>query len=122
MEQLKRRNFELDTEQNYQAIVICSTPVCGMCRMQSTYIEKDFEPKYCDSIKFYKYDVSDDEDISMRYDIKSVPTTLFFKNGKLVSKHSGMMKPDEFQAAIKNMESIKDEYDSNEEKEEQKND
>lgn len=110
MEQLKRRNFELDTEQNYQAIVICSTPICGVCRMQAAYIEKDFEPKYKDSIKFFKYDISEDvEDISAKYDIKSVPTTLFFKNGKLVEKHTGLMKPDEFQESIKKMEAIKDE-------------
>lgn len=109
MEQLKRRNFELDTEQNYQAVVICSTPMCGACRMQCAYIEKEFEPKYCDSTKFFKYDISEDiEDISAKYDITGVPTTLFFKEGKLVMKHNGLMKPDQFKDAMKKLEKTKD--------------
>ena len=71
-------------------VVDCWAPWCGPCRMVAPVIEelaKDFAGK----VTFAKLNVDQNQAISMRYRIQSIPTMLFFKNGKMVDQKLGAM-------------------------------
>ncbi len=80
------------TEQNFQEEVVKSeTPVlvdfwapwCGPCNMVSPVIEKlsgDYDGKF----KFCKVNVDEAQKTALNYDIMSIPTLMFFKDGKRV--------------------------------------
>ena len=60
-------------------------PWCGPCRMLSPVIEQlhnEFEGKAV----IGKVNVDDYQQIAVEYGIRSIPTLLIFKNGKLVDK------------------------------------
>lgn len=100
MNDIKRRDVEVILETNKNVVIICGTPFCGACKMLSSYVEKDFETQYPD-IKFVKFDVSTDNgDISEKYDIKSVPTILMFKNNECIKKINSFVKPDELKKKL----------------------
>lgn len=42
--------------------------------------------------KFLKIDIDDNEDIATKFDIKSIPSFLFFKNGKIIDILKGADK------------------------------
>jgi thioredoxin 1 len=86
------------TDQSFQETVLNSDkPVlvdfwaawCGPCRMLGPIVEEisnDFEGKAIVG----KVDVDDNQQISMDYGIRNIPTVLIFKNGEVVEKLVGV--------------------------------
>ena len=82
--------FDKVVEDESVLVVDCWAPWCGPCRMVAPVIEelaKDFAGK----VTFAKLNVDQNQGISMRYRIQSIPTMLFFKNGKMVDQKLGAM-------------------------------
>ena len=77
--------------QNHPLVVIdCWAPWCGPCRLVSPIIE-ELSRDYVGGIVFGKLNVDDNREVSMKYNITSIPTLLVFKNGKLVDTIIGAM-------------------------------
>ena len=82
--------FDKMVEEESVLVVDCWAPWCGPCRMVAPVIEelaKDFAGK----VTFAKLNVDQNQGISMRYRIQSIPTMLFFKDGKMVDQKLGAM-------------------------------
>jgi thioredoxin 1 len=77
--------------QNHPLVVVdCWASWCGPCRMVAPIIE-ELSRDYVGRILFGKLNVDDNREVSMQYDIMSIPTLLVFKNGKLVDTIIGAM-------------------------------
>ncbi len=86
------------TDSNFQELVLNSDkPVlvdfwaawCGPCRMLGPIIEElhdDFQGKAIVG----KVDVDNNQQVSMDYGIRNIPTVLIFKNGEVVDKLVGV--------------------------------
>ncbi|MBP7174469.1 MAG: thioredoxin [Cloacibacterium sp.] len=62
---------------------------CGPCRMLAPIVEdlaKDFEGRAVVG----KVDVDNNQQVSMEYGIRNIPTILIFKNGEVVDKLVGV--------------------------------
>jgi len=67
--------------QNHPLVVVdCWAPWCGPCRMVAPIIE-ELSRDYVGRILFGKLDVDENREVSIQYDIMSIPTLLLFKNG-----------------------------------------
>lgn len=65
---------------------------CGPCRMYGPILE-EFSDANADII-VGKVNVDENNEISAFYGIRSIPTTLVFKNGEVVNKVSGVVQKD----------------------------
>ena len=61
---------------------------CGPCRMVGPVIS-ELAQEYDGRIVVGKCDVEENEDIAMEYNIRNIPTILFFKGGQVVDKIVG---------------------------------
>lgn len=70
---------------------------CGPCQMQSPILEQfaDANP----TVKVFKVNTDDAEDIAAMYQVMTIPTLMAFKNGELINRAVGVQNV----TALKNM-------------------
>lgn len=56
---------------------------CGPCRMIAPFLE-EIERKYAGRLVVAKVNVDDHPDVAGRFEVVSIPTLLFFRNGELL--------------------------------------
>ena len=74
---------------------------CGPCKVMGPEFEK--AAKKIKGVKFGKVNVDGNQELAGRFQVMSIPTTIFFKDKEQVDRHSGPM----------NTEQIKKKTDSN---------
>ncbi len=73
---------------------------CGPCRMIAPILD-ELEQEMADQIEVVKVNVDDADEIAAQFRIMSIPTLLFFKDGKVVDKTVGAMPKPVLAAKIK---------------------
>ncbi len=73
---------------------------CGPCKMIAPFLE-DLSKEMEGKAKVVKVDIDKANDIAITYNIRSVPTLMFFKDGEMVDKIVGAV-PKETMAAKMN--------------------
>jgi|ERR1035437_149684 thioredoxin 1 len=63
---------------------------CSPCKIQSPILN-EVANELGDRIRVIKIDVDQNSEIASRYNIKSVPTLIMFKNGKQIWRQSGVV-------------------------------
>ena len=84
------------TDANLQELLQGDKPVvvdfwaewCAPCRMIAPIVDELAE-EYEDRVLIGKVNIDENEDLSIEYGIRNIPTLLFFKKGELVDKHIG---------------------------------
>ncbi len=67
---------------------------CGPCKMIAPLID-DLAKEYAGKMKIGKIDVDSNSKIATQYGVMSIPTMIFFKNGKIMEQLVGAAsKPD----------------------------
>ncbi|MCX6121466.1 MAG: thioredoxin [Ignavibacteriales bacterium] len=87
--ELSETNFE-------QEVLKATTPVlvdfwavwCGPCKMIAPIVD-ELAVEYEGKLKIGKVDVDNHQQIAMQYGIRSIPTLLIFKDGKVVEQIVG---------------------------------
>jgi len=92
--------FESTVKSTPKLIVDCWAPWCGPCRMLGPTIEamaKDYKGK----VTFAKLDTDESPKTAMSLGIHSIPTILFFKDGKQVERMTGAHPRQNIEAVLK---------------------
>jgi len=85
------------TEGNFDSEVLQSTvPVlvdfwaewCGPCRMVAPTLEA-IATEHAGRLKVVKVNVDENPEVSMRYDVRSIPTLILFKQGQIAERLIG---------------------------------
>ena len=62
---------------------------CGPCRELSPLLD-DAAGSFTDKIKFFKVNVDESPGLAQNFQIQAIPTVLFFKDGKLADRLTGL--------------------------------
>ena len=83
-------NFqETAIENDGVAVVDFWAEWCGPCRMITPIIE-ELAKEYDGKVTVGKLNVDHNQDTSMKYNVRSIPTILILKNGEVVDKQVGL--------------------------------
>ena len=73
---------------------------CGPCKMIAPIV-KEIADEYGGKILVGKVNVDEEPDLTMQYNVSSIPTLMVFKNGQLVNKAVGYREKDEILKMLK---------------------
>ena len=72
---------------------------CGPCRMLGPVVEKLAE-QYEGKAVIGKVNVDEQQELAVRYGVMSIPTVIFFKNGKEIDRKVGVMPAGAYTALL----------------------
>lgn len=96
------------TEKNFdQEVVKSDLPVlvdfwaewCGPCRMIGPIVE-EIAKEYSGKLKVAKVNVDEAQNLAMKFSVMSIPTLLFFKQGKVIDQVVGAMAKEQLVARV----------------------
>lgn len=77
-------------------------PWCGPCKAITPTVDA-LGQIYSNQMNFFKVNVDENPVTPSNYDIKVIPTLIFFKDGKVVEKIIGMVTKDKLEEVIKKL-------------------
>lgn len=83
-------------------LVDCWAPWCGPCKMMGPILDQ-VAREYAGRAKITKINVDQNPLISSRFNILSIPTLLFFKNGQLINSVPGAVQKPEIDRILAGM-------------------
>lgn len=97
------------TDQNFNEEVIKSDRLvlvdfwaewCGPCRVMLPVIEELVKECEGEKVKIGKFNIDENQEIIAKYNIMSIPTFIFFKNGEVVKQLIGSQPKDKLKKII----------------------
>ncbi len=94
-------DFDTEVEKhNGLAVVDFWATWCAPCRMIAPMLDQ-LAGEYAGSVKVTKLDVDTNQKTASRFNVRSIPTILFFKDGKLVDQVVGAVPKQQLEAKFK---------------------
>ena len=76
-------------------------PWCGPCRAMGPIIDQIFE-EYAGKLAVYKMNVDENPITPAKFNIRAIPTLIFFKNGEVVEQYTGGLSHEDLSTLIDN--------------------
>jgi len=103
MIEIKSENFEQEVLHSSQPVLVDFWgPQCGPCLALMPKVEA-LTGRYGDKVKITKVEASKNRRLCLTLKVLSLPTFLFFKNGKEVDRLSGNMTIQSIEECLKKM-------------------
>lgn len=99
--ELDESNFDSTIAQGVSMVDFWA-PWCGPCRMVAPIVE-ELAGEYAGKVNVCKVNTDENQDVAVKYGIRSIPSILFFKNGEQVDTIVGAVSKQTFEQKLKNI-------------------
>jgi len=86
---LDESNFDREINSDKPVLVDFWAEWCGPCKLIAPLLDEIAREK-ADTVKVAKVNVDQNQSLSFKYNIRAIPSLLFFKNGQLRDQVTGM--------------------------------
>jgi thioredoxin 1 len=83
------QNFDQEVLQSQGLVMVDFWATwCGPCKIIAPVVE-ELAKEYAGKVKFVKVNTDENQDLAGRYNIRGIPTLMFFKDGNMVDQVVG---------------------------------
>jgi thioredoxin 1 len=94
-------NFEDEVMKNDKPVLIDFwAPWCGPCKAIGPIVE-ELAGQFQDSIKVMKLNIDENQKTAVNFGVRSIPTLILFKGGKVVDTLVGLVPKERLEAFVK---------------------
>lgn len=98
---ISNENFEKEVLNSDKTVIVdFYANWCGPCKMMSPILDK-IAIENSDKVKICKVNVDENQDLSQKYRILSIPTLIIFNNGEIINMVVGLTSEEEILPKIK---------------------
>ncbi len=99
-ESVNAANFEQEVLKSTIPVVVDVWATwCGPCR-QMAPIYEELSKELEGTVKLVSLNIDEERDLAIQHNVSSIPTFIFFKDGKVVGKETGFMNKDVLKGKI----------------------
>lgn len=98
---INKENFEQLLASGQPVVIDFWAEWCGPCRTMSPIVD-ELAAEYEGRVVIGKCDVEENDEITMKYGVRNIPTIVFLKGGEQVDKQVGACSKDALKAKIEN--------------------
>jgi len=96
---VNKDNFEKEVlNSDKKVLVDFNADWCGPCKMIKPMIEEIAESD--DEIKVVSINIDDEDELSEKYNVSSIPCLIIFDKGKEIKRNVGLISKDEIESLI----------------------
>ncbi len=101
MIQVTSKNFA-DEVINFKGAVVADfyADWCMPCKMLSPLMDEMSKDNKDSNVKFVKINVDQEQQLAGQFGVMSIPTVIFFKDGKKVSQRVGLAQKSDYEESI----------------------
>lgn len=100
---INSKNFEQEVlKSNIPVVIDVFAEWCGPCQMIAPIFDelsKELAGKY----KLIKLNIDEERELAIKYNISSIPTFIFIKNGEVIDKQTGFMNKQTLKTKIETL-------------------
>lgn len=102
MIQVDSKNFTAEVTQ-FKGVVVADfyADWCNPCKMLSPLLHQMSAENKDTHVKFVKINVDQEQELAGKYGVMSIPTVIFFKDGKKVMQRVGVAQKNDYEEGIK---------------------
>ncbi len=94
------QNFDTEIKNSDKPIIIdVYATWCGPCQYMAPVFE-ELSKEMGDKYKFAKLNIDEERDLAVKYNVSSIPTFIFIKNGEVVGREMGFMEKETLKSKI----------------------
>lgn len=97
--EIKEENFDELLKGDMPLVVDFGATWCGPCKQIAPIID-ELSAEYEGRVVIGKCDIDENDELTVRYGIRSVPTVLFIKGGEVLDKQIGASSKDALKAKV----------------------
>ena len=99
---LNKNNFENEVLKSDKLVLVDFWATwCGPCQMLGPVVENIAKERQ--DVKVCKVNVDDEQELAINYGVMSIPTLIFFKNGKQIKTSVGFVSKKELEEIINSL-------------------
>ena len=98
--ELTKSEFENFTKQEGLVLVDFFAEWCMPCLMMAPVVD-ELSEKLKGKVKFGKINIEDNQDLAQKFEVRSIPNLVLFKNGNTIERFIGSMTGEELEERLK---------------------